>query len=147
MAHRRGAIWTERLLLGLILVSLVGTLNLLLAIHRRAAAERREAVPEKPAVAKTADPGPAPEPSAPVESPAVTEQPAPPPAPPEEDPTQKAIAALATAKAKRARGRPGRRRARQCDGRRVPVGRRRIRSLEAAGDARSPADRRHQLPG
>ncbi len=31
MTHRKGAIWTERLLLGLILVSLGATLNLLLA--------------------------------------------------------------------------------------------------------------------
>jgi hypothetical protein len=104
MTHRRGAIWTERVLLGLILVSLVGTLNLLVAIHRRAAAERRETGPETPAVAKTAEPDPtsepAPEPSAPVESPAIAQKPEPPPAPPEEDPTQKAIASLAAARAK-----------------------------------------------
>src|SRR5262249_53152647 len=35
MTHRKGAIWTERLLLGLILISLAATLNLLLAIHRQ----------------------------------------------------------------------------------------------------------------
>ena len=103
MTHRRGAIWTERVLLGLILVSLVGTLNLLVAIHRRAAAERKEMVPAPPAVAKAADPVPttesAPEPP-PLESPAIAKQPVPSPAPPEEDPTQKAIASLAAAKAK-----------------------------------------------
>ncbi len=41
MTHRRGAVWTERLLLGLILFSLAGTLNLLVAIHRRASADRQ----------------------------------------------------------------------------------------------------------
>ncbi len=103
--HRRGAIWTERMLLGLILVSLGGTLNLLVAIHRRAAAEHREAIPAAPEIAQAAERGPASEPASqssnPVESPAIaqkTEPPAPPPE--EEDPTQKAIAPLAAAKAK-----------------------------------------------
>ena len=35
MTHRKGAVWTERLLLVLILASLGGTLNLVLTIHRR----------------------------------------------------------------------------------------------------------------
>ena len=35
MTHRKGAVWTERLVLALILASLGGTLNLVLAIHRR----------------------------------------------------------------------------------------------------------------
>ena len=35
MTHLKGAVWTERLLLVLILASLAGTLNLVLAIHRR----------------------------------------------------------------------------------------------------------------
>ena len=38
MAHRKGAIWTERLLLGLILASLGATLNLLVVIHRQSTA-------------------------------------------------------------------------------------------------------------
>jgi hypothetical protein len=37
MTHRKGAVWTERLLVVMILVSLAGTLNLVLAVHRRAA--------------------------------------------------------------------------------------------------------------
>ena len=35
MTHRKGAVWTERLVLALILASLGGTLNLVLSIHRR----------------------------------------------------------------------------------------------------------------
>ena len=35
MTHRKGAVWTERLVLALILASLGGTLNLVLVIHRR----------------------------------------------------------------------------------------------------------------
>ena len=35
MTHRKGAVWTERLVLALILASLAGTLNLVLAVHRR----------------------------------------------------------------------------------------------------------------
>ena len=42
MRHRSGAIWTERLLLGLILFSLAATLNLLLAIHRMAPRDLQE---------------------------------------------------------------------------------------------------------
>src|SRR5262245_47545237 len=37
MTHRKGAVWTERWLLALILASLGGTFNLVLAVHRRAA--------------------------------------------------------------------------------------------------------------
>ena len=37
MTHRRGAVWTERLFLGLVLASLAGTLNLILTMHRRVA--------------------------------------------------------------------------------------------------------------
>src|SRR6516164_9431041 len=37
MTHRKGAVWTERLLLVMILGSLAGTLNLVLTVHRRTA--------------------------------------------------------------------------------------------------------------
>jgi len=46
MTHRRGAIWTERLLLGLILASLGATLNLLVIIHRHSAAKPPSPTPE-----------------------------------------------------------------------------------------------------
>jgi hypothetical protein len=37
MTHRRGAVWTERVFLALILASLAGTLNLVMTMHRRVA--------------------------------------------------------------------------------------------------------------
>ena len=99
---RRGAIWTERALLGLIVCTLAGTANLLVAIHRRAAlttapmADQATAAAQPagpPALAETerkaaADPG-TPKPGA--------ELPAPKPVdmlPPPEDPTKKALAGL-----------------------------------------------------
>ena len=39
MTHRKGAIWTERVLLALILGSLLGSLNLIIALNRRSASE------------------------------------------------------------------------------------------------------------
>ncbi len=105
MRHRSGAIWTERLLLGLILFSLAGTLNLLVAIHRRASADRQSPPADAVSVAQVPAPSPAVDPVAqnpsPLENPALADkaQPEPPP-PPAEDPTQKALAALAAATAK-----------------------------------------------
>jgi hypothetical protein len=108
MTHRKGAIWTERLLLGLILISLAATLNLLLAIHRQLPADRTAPTEELPAppLAESRERSPAPrsEPVAP-ETPAIAEKPVPPPPPPEppvEDPTKKAIASLAAATEKEA---------------------------------------------
>ena len=96
MTHRTGAIWTERLLLGLILISLGGTLNLLLAIHRQAPAQK-EAPAESIVETHEHSPTPPQEPAS-LEIATVTEtiepQPAPPPA---DDPTKKAIASLAVA--------------------------------------------------
>ena len=46
MAHRKGAIWTERLLLGLILASLGATLNLLVLVHRHSAATPPSLAPD-----------------------------------------------------------------------------------------------------
>ncbi len=43
MRQRRGTIWTERALMVLFLASLAGALNLVMAVHRRAAATRSEA--------------------------------------------------------------------------------------------------------
>ena len=37
MTHRKGAVWTERLLLVMILGSVAGTLNLVLTVQRRTA--------------------------------------------------------------------------------------------------------------
>src|SRR3954468_20766721 len=37
MTHPKGAIWTERLLVVMVLASLAGALNLVLAVHRRSA--------------------------------------------------------------------------------------------------------------
>ena len=106
MTHRKGAIWTERLLLGLILVSLGATLNLLLAIHRTAPADRQLSTPAVPVppVAESREHAPTvPEEPAPAGSPVVTERTKPEPAkPPAEDPTKKALETLAAATAKEA---------------------------------------------
>ena len=105
MTHRRGAIWTERVLLGLIVVSLAGTLNLLIAIHRRASTDRHMAISEASSIAKKAEPEPAISAPSPIVAPVETPAPAqkaelePPPLP-VEDPTKKAIASLTAAKAK-----------------------------------------------
>ena len=101
MTHRKGAIWTERLLLGLILVSLAATLNLLLAIHRQAPADKQASTEEvaAPPLAESHEcsPAPASEPAAP-EGTVVEEKSAPrPPEPAIEDPTKKALASLAAA--------------------------------------------------
>ena len=118
MGHRRGAIWTERLLLGLILFSLAGTLNLLVAIDRRAAAEGRpRPFWETPYRSRqTADqfrrrpanPAPRREPRPPTDSRTAA-------GPPAEDPTQKAISSLAAATDERNRGRQAADRARDRD--------------------------------
>ena len=56
MTHLKGAVWTERLLLVLILASLGGTLNLVLAVHRRvnaiSSARKAETIaqPEPPVI-------------------------------------------------------------------------------------------------
>ena len=105
MTHRKGAIWTERLLLGLILFSLAATLNLLLAIHRKTPGEDQAPAPEAPskAVAESGAGAAAPaEESAPSEIAQAAELPEvePSPPPPAEDPTKKAVAALEAAAAK-----------------------------------------------
>ena len=101
MTHLKGAIWTERLLLALILISLAATLNLLLAIHRQAPADKHASTAEvaAPTIAESHERSPEPlsEPAAP-EGPVIAEKTEPQPAPPPpEDPTKKAIASLATA--------------------------------------------------
>ena len=152
MTHRKGAIWTERLLLGLILVSLAATLNLLLAIQRQAPAEKHASTEDivVPVVAEPHERSAAPEsePAA-LEAPVVAEEPAPQPAPPPpvEDPTKKAIASLASRNRKRDQSRRGRRSAGERARKGLSVGRRRVGSLETARDARSPADRRHHGRG
>ena len=103
MTHRPRAIWTERMLLGLILFSLAGTLNLLVAIHRRASADHRAATATAGLDTPVSRPATPDEPRAPApsppESPALVEKPEPAPAP-AEDPTKKALASLAAAAAK-----------------------------------------------
>ncbi len=98
MTHLKGAVWTERLLLVLILASLGGTLNLVLAIHRRvnATSSARTAetiaqpeppvVPPSPKIANS----PRPTPAAATPGP----NPAPPPPSPVEDPTAKVLARM-----------------------------------------------------
>ena len=143
--HRRGAIWTERMLLGLIVVSLAGTLNLLIAVHRRALTDRRMTISEASSVAKAAAPAPAitaqSEIKAPIESPA----PAPkiePPAP-AEDATKKAIASLAAATAKEMDAVQAADKRTGDAGSSLPDSRRRVGAVEKARDARAPADLRH----
>ena len=111
MTHRKGAIWTERVLLALILGSLLGSLNLIIALNRRSASEpnrdaRSTPTSQSPTVASmpvvrdsepiSASPnvGQLVEPATdrePVESIA-------PPAPPRVDPTKKILASLASAR-------------------------------------------------
>ncbi len=96
MRHLKGAVWTERLLLVLILASLAGTLNLVMTVHRRVraiAAGPTASQPEPPVAAPPAPPivaaRPLPEPVPPTAAPA----PAPPPAP-AEDPTAAILARI-----------------------------------------------------
>jgi len=105
MRQRRGTIWTERALMVLFLASLAGALNLVMAVHRRAAATRREAeAVSTPSVqvdtAATNVPASAPRPPSVVTS-TIVPAPGPvkAPSPPPEDPTKKALAELAAATA------------------------------------------------
>jgi type IV secretory pathway VirB10-like protein len=108
MTHRKGAIWTERLLLALILGSLIGSLNLIVALNRRAGSQRsnRDAhstpAERPPTVAMT--PGVASSPSEEEKptAPAVVPKPAEPvpPPPPPVDPTTKILASLSSATAR-----------------------------------------------
>ena len=149
MTHRRGAIWTERLLLGLILFSLAGTLNLLVAIHRQASSRppgrrfrrphrsrrsprhRRRSIPYHST-------------GRPLENPALADKAQPQPPPLRQPKTLPRRRSLPSPPRRRRRPRPprqpiGARRDRS----RVSVSRRRVGSMETARDARSPADRRH----
>jgi hypothetical protein len=113
MTRRRGAIWSERLLLGLILASLTATLNLVLMIHRRSEARRPASPPDltSESAAQTLPSNPAPnviaespDPPVPAKAPiGISDQKRPEPAlrrKPPEDPTKTALAALGTATAK-----------------------------------------------
>ena len=101
MQQRRGTIWTERALMVLFLASLAGALNLVMAVHRRAAATRSEAeAVSTPSVqvdtATTNVPASSPRPPSFATS-TIVPAPSPPkaPSPPPEDPTKKALAELA----------------------------------------------------
>ena len=106
MTHRKGAIWTERVLLGLILVSVAATLNLLLLVYRLAPSDQKttgvDASPQ-PVVEVTvpaATPSPAMDQVVADRSLVAVEPESQPPPPPAEDPTQKAVGALSVATAK-----------------------------------------------
>ncbi len=60
MPHPNGAIWTERLLLGFILATLAGTLNLIIAVHRHSADP--STVPLEPSLVAAKDPPTTPSP-------------------------------------------------------------------------------------
>ncbi|MGA7498770.1 MAG: hypothetical protein WBX00_18735 [Isosphaeraceae bacterium] len=101
MRQRRGTIWTERALMVLFLAILAGALNLVMAVHRRAAATRSvaETVSTPPVQLDTAttnvlanDPRP---PSAATSTIVPAPSPRNAPSPPPEDPTKKALAELA----------------------------------------------------
>src|SRR5271157_1393730 len=101
MRQRRGTIWTERALMVLFLASLAGALNLVMAVHRRAAATRSEAeAVSTPSVqvdtATTNVPAIDPRPPS-VATSTIVPAPSPwkAPSPPPEDPTKKALAELA----------------------------------------------------
>src|SRR5271157_151839 len=101
MRQRRGTIWTERAFMVLFLASLAGALNLVMAVHRRAAATRSvaETVSTPPVQLDTATTNvPANDPRPPgVATSTVVPAPSPrnAPSPPPEDPTKKALAELA----------------------------------------------------
>ncbi len=101
MRQWRGTIWTERALMVLFLAILAGALNLVMAVHRRAAATRSvaETVSTPPVQLDTAttnvpanDPRP---PSAATSTIVPAPSPRNAPSPPPEDPTKKALAELA----------------------------------------------------
>ncbi len=101
MRHSRGTIWTERALMVLFLASLAGALNLVMAVHRRAAATRSVAdTVSTPSVqldtattnVPASDPRP---PSVSASTIVPTASPRKAPSPPPEDPTKKALAELA----------------------------------------------------
>ncbi|MGC8640894.1 MAG: hypothetical protein ACP5XB_13585, partial [Isosphaeraceae bacterium] len=112
--HRRGrTIWAERALVVLFLASLAGTLNLVITVHRKAGVKANVAGPVAPAteaapVDSPVKTTPAAEPAGEVVPPAVvaskTKSPAPvsrpAPLPEPEDPTKKALTALAAATAR-----------------------------------------------
>ena len=100
MRQRKGIIWTERALMVLFLASLAGALNLVMAIHRRAAtrsvAETVSTPPVQLDTATTSVPANDPRPLSVATStivPALSPRNA--PSPPPEDPTKKALAELA----------------------------------------------------
>ena len=101
MRQRRGTIWTERALMVLFLASLAGALNLVMAVHRRAAATRNvaETVTTPPVQLDTATTSmPANDlRSLSVATSTIVPAPSPrnAPSPPPEDPTKKALAELA----------------------------------------------------
>ncbi len=102
MRQPQGTLWTERALVLLVVASLAGTVNLVIAVHRREAATRVASEPVSSVATKPAvEIAPAPvvadiAPLAPKILPPA--QPKPPP-PPAEDPTKKALAELGTATA------------------------------------------------
>jgi hypothetical protein len=125
MTHRKGAVWTERLVLALILASLAGTLNLVLTIHRRvistaiASKPPDNPPPSLPVVSVTpqiAHPAPSPPPTVQKSVPAPVQ--APPPPKSVEDPTAPILARMDRAIAREADA------ARESD--------RRTRAMEAA---------------
>ena len=101
MTHRRGAIWTERLLLVMILSSLAGTLNLLLAIQRHVVQKPAESIApsESPQITASTEKAVSPPISPDIPEPPIQADP-PTPLPPPEDPTKKVVAGLASATAK-----------------------------------------------
>ena len=110
MRQPAGTIWAERAVMVLFLASLLGTLNLIMTVHRRSIAARDLGRPVLPATVSISPPEPDP-PLArqvlpePAVTPKVAVQPKasdPPraPSPPPEDPTKKALAALAAATAR-----------------------------------------------
>src|SRR4051812_1173952 len=110
MRQPAGRVWAERALMVLFLASLVGTLNLIMTVHRRAASARDRAELILPPTAKAgpheAAPTPAPratpEPVAEPKLAAKPKAPDPPraPSPPPEDPTKQALASIAAATAR-----------------------------------------------
>ena len=115
MQQPRSTIWTERALMVLFLASLAGTLNLVMAIHRRAATTRTadesvstQIVPLDQPQANL--PANDPEPLRLATPTIAAKNPGPPkpPAPSPEDPTRKVLAELATATAQEVEAAPRR---------------------------------------